>query len=78
MMNHHQKHPSLLVRNSAWRRAFERLDESLDQNSDYSNAELLDRMGRHPFGDLWHATKDPAPKNNENQKEWWTQVGSGQ
>jgi hypothetical protein len=59
-MNHYQKCPSLIVRNPAWRRAIERLGESLEQNSEHSNAELIERMGRHMFGDLWRKPKSSS------------------
>jgi hypothetical protein len=47
------------VRNSAYRQAFERLDAALDQNtqSDFSNAEKINLMGSHLFGDLWFKAK---------------------
>ena len=43
-----------IVRNPAYRQAFQRLDESLEQNSGFSNAEKIELLGRHLFGDLWH------------------------
>ncbi len=52
-MNHHQKSLFPIVRNSAWRRAIERLDGALDQNSDGDNSELIERIGKHMFGGLW-------------------------
>jgi len=53
-MNYHQKKPRLpITRHPSWRRAIERLGESLEQNSNHSNAELIHRMGRHMFGGLW-------------------------
>lgn len=60
-MSHPKKLPTILVRNPAWRRAIERLDESLDQNSEHSYAEKLDLIGRHMFGDLWR-------ERNQNSK----------
>lgn len=65
-MNHRQKHSPLIVRNPAWRQAFERLDESLDQNSDYDNSELLEQIGRHMFGDLWRERENTQSKH-ENE-----------
>jgi tetrahydromethanopterin S-methyltransferase subunit G len=53
-MNRRQKQPYLKVRNPAYRRAFQRLDESLEQNSGFSNAEKTELLGKHIFGDLWH------------------------
>jgi len=43
-----------LIRNPAYRQALQRLDESLEQNSGFSNAEKIELLGRHLFGDLWH------------------------
>lgn len=40
-------------RDPAYRRAFERLDEALEENSGFSNAERIQRLGRCMFGDLW-------------------------
>jgi len=45
-----------IVCSPAWRQAFERLDEALEQNtqSDNSdNSEKIQQLGRHMFGDLW-------------------------
>ena len=41
-----------IVRNPAYRQAFQRLDESLEQNSDFPNAEKIEMLGRHIFGDM--------------------------
>ena len=51
-MNRHQKHPRMIVRNPAYRQAFERLDESLEQNSGFSNAEKIRLMRRAMFADV--------------------------
>lgn len=59
-MNRPQKCSPLTIRNSAWRRAVEQLDDRLDQNSEHSYGEKLDLIGRHMFGDLWR-------KQNQNQ-----------
>lgn len=52
-MNRRQKPPRPFVRSSAYRQAFDRLDEALEQNSGFSNAERIQRLGRQMFGDLW-------------------------
>jgi tetrahydromethanopterin S-methyltransferase subunit G len=64
-MNHRQKRPKIFVRNPAWRRAFQRLDETLDQNSDGDNSELIERIGKHMFGDLWRERENTqsTPEN---------------
>ncbi|MGA2242877.1 MAG: hypothetical protein ABSH11_12700 [Verrucomicrobiota bacterium] len=51
-MNGHQKHPHLNVRNLAYRQAFQRLDESLEQNSGFSNAEKIRLMRLAMFADV--------------------------
>ncbi|HXB57956.1 MAG TPA: hypothetical protein VNU95_00215 [Candidatus Acidoferrales bacterium] len=65
-MNHHQKRPGVTLRNPAWRHAVETLDEALGQNSEHSNAELIDRMGRHMFGDLWRKHENEELKRYGN------------
>jgi tetrahydromethanopterin S-methyltransferase subunit G len=52
LMNRHQKHPRLVVRNPAYRQAFQRLDESLEQNSGFSNAEKIRLMRQALFADV--------------------------
>jgi len=42
----------MIVRNPAYRQAFERLDESLEQNSGFSNAEKIRLMRRAMFADV--------------------------
>jgi len=51
-MNRLQKHSRLVVRNPAYRQAFLRLDESLEQNSGFSNAEKIRLMRRATFADV--------------------------
>jgi tetrahydromethanopterin S-methyltransferase subunit G len=51
-MNRHQQHPRLFVRNPAYRQAFQRLDESLEQNSGFSNAEKIRLMRQAMFADV--------------------------
>ncbi len=46
-----------LIRNPAYRQAFERLDAALEQNTQSNNSEKIDLMGRHMFGDLWLKAK---------------------
>jgi len=58
-MNRHPKPPRPVVRNPAWRQAFQRLDEALAQKSGFSNAEKIELLGRHLFGDLWRE-QEPA------------------
>ena len=41
-----------IVRNPAFRQAFQRLDESLEQNSDFSNAEKIRLMRQAMFADV--------------------------
>ena len=52
-MTRQHKQPQMTVRNPAYRQAFQRLDESLEQNSDFSYAEQIQLLGRQMFGDLW-------------------------
>lgn len=61
-MNRRHKPPQRRPQNPAYRQAFERLDESLEQNTSVSNAEKLQLIGRHMFGELWH---DPEPNGSE-------------
>jgi hypothetical protein len=51
-MNRHQKPFHLKVRSPAWRQAFQRLDESLEQNTGFSNAEKIRRMRELFFADV--------------------------
>jgi len=51
-MNRFQKQPSPIVRNPAYREAFQRLDESLEQNSGFSNAEKIRLMRKAMFADV--------------------------
>ncbi len=41
-----------MVRNAAYREAFQRLDESLEQNSGFSNAEKIRLMRQALFADV--------------------------
>jgi tetrahydromethanopterin S-methyltransferase subunit G len=41
-----------MVRNPAYREAFQRLDESLEQNSGFSNAEKIRLMRQAMFADV--------------------------
>ncbi len=41
-----------IVRNPAYRQAFQRLDESLEQNSGFSNAEKIRLMRQAMFADV--------------------------
>lgn len=60
-MNHNKKRPSITVRNQAYRQALAQLGESLEQNSEHANAELIEHLGRQMFGDLWR----PEPSKTE-------------
>jgi hypothetical protein len=51
-VNRHQKHPHPVVRNPAYREAFQRLDESLEENSGFSNAEKIRLMRQAMFADV--------------------------
>jgi len=51
-VNRHQKHPHPVVRNPAYRQAFQRLDEALEKNSKFSNAEKIRRMRAEYFADV--------------------------
>ena len=51
-MNPFQRHPSPIVRNPAYRQAFQRLDESLERNSSFSNAEKIRLMRKAMFADV--------------------------
>jgi len=51
-MNRHQKQPHFIVRNPAYRQAFQRLDESLEKNLGFSNAEKIRLMRKAMFADV--------------------------
>jgi len=51
-MNRRPKHPRPVVRNRAWRQAFQRLDEALARNSGFSNAETIRLMRLAMFADV--------------------------
>jgi hypothetical protein len=51
-MNQHQKRPPLIVRNRAYRRAFERLDEALETKNTWDNAAKIAAMRRAYFADV--------------------------
>jgi hypothetical protein len=51
-MNRHQKPPRLVVRDPAHRKAFQRLDESLEKNSGSSNAEKIKLLRQAMFADI--------------------------
>ncbi len=52
-MNRHPKHPHLNVRNPAYRQAFQRLDEALEENTQSDYSEKTELLGIAMFGDLW-------------------------
>jgi tetrahydromethanopterin S-methyltransferase subunit G len=63
-MNRRQEPQHRLAHNPAYRQAFERLDESLEKNSGFSNAEKIQRLGRQMFGDLWDGPGQNSPVTN--------------
>jgi hypothetical protein len=61
-MNLCQKHSPLIVRNRAYRQAFERLDEALDKNALSSNAEKIAAMRATYFADVDELGEVDIPK----------------
>jgi tetrahydromethanopterin S-methyltransferase subunit G len=51
-MNRHQKCPQIIVRNPAYRQAFQRLDEALEENTQLDNIEFMRRMRAEYFADV--------------------------
>jgi hypothetical protein len=51
-MNRHQKPLRPMVRDLAYRQAFQRLDESLEENSGFSNAEKIKLLRQAMFADV--------------------------
>ncbi len=51
-MNHRNKPAPPVIRNRAYRRAFQRLDEALMENTTVSNAERIALMRRVAFADV--------------------------
>jgi hypothetical protein len=51
-MNRRHNRPHQVVRNPAYREAFQRLNESLEQNSGFSNAEKIRLMRQAMFADV--------------------------
>ena len=49
-MKRHKKHPHLIVRNPAYRQAFQRLEDSLARTSEDSNFEKIDLLRLALFG----------------------------
>jgi hypothetical protein len=60
-MNRRQKTPQHRTQAPAYRQAFERLDEALEQNTQSDYSEKLELLGLHLFGDLWKARKPGGP-----------------
>ena len=60
-MNRRQKPPRHVVRNPAYRRAFERLDHALEENTPCDNTELIRLMRKAPFADV-----DALAKSGKN------------
>ena len=65
-MNRHQKHRHVNARHPAWRQAFERLDEALEENTQSDYSEKTELLGIAMFGDLWRGREqtgtDVLPK----------------
>ena len=51
-MNRHQKRPQIIVRNPAYRQAIQRLDQSLEENTQSDNTEKIRRMRQAAFADV--------------------------
>ena len=51
-MTRRQAPPNPIVLNPAYRRAFQRLDETLDKNTNFSNAEIIKLMREAMFADV--------------------------
>ena len=51
-MNRHQKPLRPMVRDLAYRQAFQRLDASLEENSGFSNAEKIKLLRQAMFADV--------------------------
>jgi len=51
-MNRHQKQPNLKVRTAAYRQAFQRLDESLEENTAFDNREKIRLMRQAYFASV--------------------------
>jgi len=51
-MTRHQKPLRPVIRDPAYRQAFQRLDESLEQNSGFSNAEVIKLLRQTAFADV--------------------------
>jgi hypothetical protein len=51
-MNRQHSHPPRITRSPAYRQAFQRLDESLGHNSNFSNVEKIRRMRATYFADV--------------------------
>jgi tetrahydromethanopterin S-methyltransferase subunit G len=52
MNHHHKKRPPHIVKHHAYRRAFQRLDEALERNSDFSNHEKIRLLRQAAFADV--------------------------
>ena len=66
-MNRHQKQPYLKVRSLAYRQAFERLDEALEENTQSDNTEKIRRMRQAYFASV-DALQKPAGSKYQNRK----------
>jgi hypothetical protein len=63
-MNRTRKIAHPIVRNPAWRSAFERLDKALEQNTQSGNSDYskkIQQLGSHMFGDLWKPRAEFRP-----------------
>jgi len=66
-VNRQHKQPQMTVRNPAYRQAFQRLDESLEENTRLDNIEFMRRMSAEYFADVDELQKSgriklPKPK----------------
>jgi hypothetical protein len=54
-------HPNLTQRKSrAYHRAFKRLDALLENGEEGCNAQKIEILGQHMFGDLWQARQNQS------------------
>ena len=61
-MTRNGKYARRNVRSPAYRQAFQRLDEALEQNSEFSNAGKIQLLGRTMFGEDWDDPEETQPE----------------
>lgn len=59
-MTRTSKFPRPIGRHPAYRQAFERLDEGLEENTPSDYSEKTELLGRFMFGDLWREREQPG------------------